>query len=98
MGFGGAVCDEAWKLFQAIEENGSVNTSAAEVYLTTEISRVRTKSIQNVLENKQVLVGINNYFNPDLSNTTWKEVEETFMGIDPLILEKEFENRLSENL
>ena len=75
-----------------------MNTSAAEAYLTTEIARVRSKSIQNVLEKKQVMVGINNYFNPDLSNTTWREAEETFMGINTLILEKEFENRLSEKL
>ena len=92
------LADEAWELFQVIEEQGGINTSAAEAYLTTEIVRVRSKSIQNVLEKKQVLVGINNYFNQDLTNTTWREGEESFMGIKHLILEKEFENRLSEKL
>jgi methylmalonyl-CoA mutase len=92
------LADESWSLFQKIEAKGGMETSEAEVFLHEEIVRTRTKRIHQLNEKKHKMVGVNHYLNTEISGLHWKNESQTFLGMNPLILEQEFEKTLSDKI
>lgn len=92
------LADESWSLFQKIETKGGMETTEAEVFLQEEITRIRTKRIIQLNEKQHTLVGVNHYLNSERSNLHWKKDKSTFLGMNPLILEQEFEKTLSDKI
>lgn len=83
------ICNAAWTVFQEIEKLGGIETLASQSFLKNEVERIRQKRLTDVSSKKQVLVGVNNYQNPDNSNLTWKEEVVNFLGLENLIIEKD---------
>ena len=92
------LADEAWKLFQKIEEKGGVESSESEVFLQEEITRTRAKRIQQLSEKSKKMLGVNHYLNTETSSVDWKNERHTFLGMNPLILEQEFKKTLSDKI
>jgi methylmalonyl-CoA mutase len=92
------LADEAWSLFQKIEAKGGMETNDAEVFLQDEITRTRSKRKLQLNEKKYKMVGVNHYLNKEISNLDWKKEKVTFLGMNPLILEQEFEKTLSDKI
>jgi hypothetical protein len=44
------------------------------------------------------MVGVNHYLNTEISNLDWKKEKDTFLGMNSLILEQEFEKTLSDKI
>ena len=83
------ICNAAWSIFQEIEKLGGIETETSQSFLHKEVERIRQKRLSAVSSKKQVLVGINNYQNPDNSNLNWKEEVGNFLGLENLIIEKD---------
>ncbi len=83
------ICNAAWSIFQEIEKLGGIETETSQSFLHKEVERIRQKRLSEVSSKKQVLVGINNYQNPDNSNLNWKEEVGNFLGLENLIIEKD---------
>ena len=82
------LCDKSWNIFQKIENLGGSNSTNAIHYISEEIVTIQNKRIENIQSNKEVLVGITKFPNPEKTHGTWKkDVGENF-GIEKLILEK----------
>ena len=92
------LADESWRLFQKIEAKGGMETTEAEVFLHEEIARTRTKRTHQLNEKKYKMVGVNHYLNTEISGLHWKKEQVTFLGMNPLILEQEFEKTLSDKI
>lgn len=92
------LADESWRLFQKIEAQGGIETNDAEVFLQEEITRIRSKRKHQLNEKKYKMVGVNHYLNTETSNLDWKKEKDTFLGMNPLILEQEFEKTLSDKI
>ena len=83
------LADSTWKLFQQLEKLGGSEALEVEEYLKNEIERIRNSRIAQINDKRQLLVGVNQYFNPEQTNITWKKDVGTFLGMEYLILEKE---------
>ena len=83
------LADSTWKLFQQLEKLGGSEALEVEEYLKNEIERIRNSRIAQINDKRQLLVGVNQYFNPEQTNITWKKDVGTFLGMEFLILEKE---------
>ncbi len=83
------LADSSWKLFQQLEKLGGSEALEVEEYLKNEIERIRNLRIAQVNDKKQLLVGVNQYFNPEQTNLTWKQEVGTFWDVEYLVLEKE---------
>ncbi len=92
------LADEAWKLFQKIEEKGGIESSESEIFLQEEITRTRAKRIQQLSEKSKKMLGVNHYLNSETSSIDWKNERHTFLGMNPLILEQEFKKTLSDKI
>ncbi len=92
------LADEAWKLFQKIEEKGGIESSESEIFLQEEITRTRAKRIQQLSEKSKKMLGVNHYLNTETSSVDWKNERHTFLGMNPLILEQEFKKTLSDKI
>jgi methylmalonyl-CoA mutase len=92
------LADESWRLFQKIEAQGGIETNDAEVFLQEEITRIRSKRKYQLNEKKYKMVGVNHYLNTEISNLDWKKEKDTFLGMNSLILEQEFEKTLSDKI
>jgi methylmalonyl-CoA mutase len=75
-----AVSDEAWKLFQSLE-NGNRDE------FNNEVKKTSLKRIE-LVNNKSIMhIGVNEYFNPEEANDTWGKLPQTAFG-DMLIIEQ----------
>jgi methylmalonyl-CoA mutase len=92
------LCDNSWKLFQEIEKRGGVMTDTTNEFLKSEIERIKTKRMELVSSNLQTLVGINKFPNPEASDLNWKNNVGGFMGIENLILERNFDYAQSDKI
>ncbi len=91
------LCDSSWKLFQEIEKIGGIENELALEFLTSSVSRIRKKRMEEVKSNKKTLVGINKFSNPDTSKLKWKQEMEGFFGMEKLILERILITESTEN-
>ncbi|WP_169864862.1 methylmalonyl-CoA mutase subunit beta [Sutcliffiella halmapala] len=57
------LADDAWKLFQGIDEAGGIVEALKAGFLQERIAKVRTKRLQDIEGRKKVLVGTNMYAN-----------------------------------
>lgn len=88
------IADSTWKLFQKLESLGGINSDESKSYFSKEILRIREKRLSNLKTNISVFVGINKYNEINNTEHNWLESSgNNFLGIAPLILEKEVKNK-----
>ena len=92
------LCDSSWKLFQEFESLSGSQSKETESFLKAEILRIRDKRKEEVRSKKKTLVGINKFSNPDTSKLQWKKEIERFLGLEYLILERDFDSTQSNKI
>lgn len=60
-----SLAEEAWKLFQTIEEKGGFTRAAIEGFITNEIEIKAEEKLQKIASRRKTIVGINQYPNID---------------------------------
>ncbi len=85
------LADSSWKLFQHLEKLGGSESLKMKESLKNEIERIRNSRIAQINDNKQLLVGVNQYFNPAQTNLNWKQDVDTFWDVEYLVLERTFD-------
>ena len=79
--------ENAWKLFQRIENIGSFTTSNKNDTLIKSVAETAQKRIEAIQSSERILIGVNKYPNPDEKENHWLDLPE-YLGLEALILEK----------
>lgn len=78
---------KAWQQFQSLEQIGGLFNSEALSTFTTEIENKRKLREEAFLAGDILLIGINNYSNPEPVLSNWKDVP-SYLGMDALNYER----------
>lgn len=81
---------KAWCDFQWIDASGGVFSPNACEELKQKINSTAQKRIQDIKSGKQMLIGVNKYFNPQVETNAWSE-EEEYLGMKLLVFERDIQ-------
>lgn len=80
---------KAWKEFQQMDSNGGIFSESILTNFTKSIHSKRALRINNVNEGETIIIGVNIYPPLKVTHNEWN-LNSTYLGVDPLILEKEY--------
>ncbi|MDG1334046.1 MAG: methylmalonyl-CoA mutase family protein [Crocinitomicaceae bacterium] len=78
---------KAWAQFQSLEQAGGLFNSDAQNNFKSDVQKKRALREEAFLEGETLLIGINNYSNPDPVLSNWKRIP-TYLGMDALNYER----------
>ena len=87
------LCQNAQALASELTHKGGVLTSEGQAMMVSKIQQTAEIRTIQVLNKSHVLIGINKFPNPQQVENFWKIEELHGMGLKPLLLEVEFEQR-----
>ncbi len=79
---------KSWDLFIEIEKNGGISQDQAKDLLIQKIKKTAQLRIQQIKENKQILIGVNKFPNLENLQVSYKDAED-FLGLKTLNLERD---------
>lgn len=78
--------EKAWMFFQKLEKSGGISTNEAQETLRNEVLNKRALRIERLHHQKDTLIGINKYLDPNEHEDQW-HVLPIYLGIQYLALE-----------